>query len=172
MGERETGKRVRLMWERNISWLPPVYALTGDWTWNLGMYPAQESNLQPFGYGMMLQPTEQPSQGKAFLNWVDHMAWLYHFAVFLISFDTCPRVIILSPFVVMPLGVNSNSLYSEMYCTTLQKNCINILVNKERITEWNSWTCSQALPWKKKSPQSVMFLFTKPHRIGRVSQDK
>ena len=38
-------------------------ALIGDWTWNLGMFPDQESNPQPFGYGMMLQPTEPPGQG-------------------------------------------------------------------------------------------------------------
>ena len=42
--ERET-----LMWERNIDQLPPMRALTGDQTCNLGMCPDWELNLQPFG---------------------------------------------------------------------------------------------------------------------------
>ena len=37
------------MWETNIDWLPPVYALTGDWTYNLDMCPDWYSNLQHFG---------------------------------------------------------------------------------------------------------------------------
>ena len=37
------------MWERNIDWLLPTHATTGDWTHNLGMCPDQESNPQHFG---------------------------------------------------------------------------------------------------------------------------
>ena len=43
--ERETS-----VWERNINQLPPIWALTRDWTHNLGMYPDQGSNLQTFWY--------------------------------------------------------------------------------------------------------------------------
>ena len=42
---RESGRER----ERNIDWLPPVHALTRDWTQNLGMCPDWELNLQPFG---------------------------------------------------------------------------------------------------------------------------
>ena len=42
--ERETS-----LWERNIDWLPPVPALIGDWTHNLGTCPDWESSPQPFG---------------------------------------------------------------------------------------------------------------------------
>ena len=45
-GERE---REPSMWERNIDRPPPIHAPTRDQTHNLGMYPDQESNLQPFG---------------------------------------------------------------------------------------------------------------------------
>ena len=46
---REDGReREILMWERNINWLPPIHALTGDRTHILGMCPDRESNLQPF----------------------------------------------------------------------------------------------------------------------------
>ena len=40
---RERGRK------RNINWLPPVNALTGNQTLNLGMCPDLGSNLQPFG---------------------------------------------------------------------------------------------------------------------------
>ena len=48
--ERERNKHQ--MWERNIDRFPPIYALTRDWTLNLLVY------------GMMLQPTEPPSQSS------------------------------------------------------------------------------------------------------------
>ena len=51
--ERETSMR-----ERSIDLLSSVYAWTKDQTCNIGICPDRESNLQPFGYGMMLQPTE------------------------------------------------------------------------------------------------------------------
>ena len=35
--------------ERNIDRLPPIHVPIGDQTWNLGMCPDQELNLQPFG---------------------------------------------------------------------------------------------------------------------------
>ena len=55
--EREREKETS-MWKRNINRLPPVWAPTGDWTWNPGMCPDQESNLWPFG-----------SWGNAPSNW-------------------------------------------------------------------------------------------------------
>ena len=54
----ERGERKR---ERNINWLPPIYALTGDGTHNLAMFPDQESNPQPFGVWDDA-PTESPAQ--------------------------------------------------------------------------------------------------------------
>ena len=57
------------MWERNINQLPPVCAPTGDWTYNLGMCPDWESNLQILVYGMMLQPAEPPGQGHKVTTW-------------------------------------------------------------------------------------------------------
>ena len=36
------------MWERNIDWLPVACALAGDQTYNPGMCPDQELNLQSF----------------------------------------------------------------------------------------------------------------------------
>ena len=66
-GKRK-GKRETSMRERSIDRLPPICSPTGctawpksgigDQTHNLGMCPDWESNLQPFGYGKMLQPTE------------------------------------------------------------------------------------------------------------------
>ena len=55
--------------ERSISWLPPICAQT-EGTHNPGVYPDWESNLQPFGYGMTLQPTEphQPGPIDCFSN--------------------------------------------------------------------------------------------------------
>ena len=44
----ETG-RERERKRKNISWLPPIYALMGDRTCNPGMCPDQELNTQPFG---------------------------------------------------------------------------------------------------------------------------
>ena len=45
MEERERGR------ERNIDWLPPINALTGDRNFNLGLCPDREPNPQPFGVG-------------------------------------------------------------------------------------------------------------------------
>lgn len=42
--EKET-----LMWVKNIDQLPLVHSLTKDWTWNLGVCPDGNLNLQPFG---------------------------------------------------------------------------------------------------------------------------
>ena len=49
MGTERERERETSMWERNIYWLLPIYALTGDRTWNLGMCPNQGSNPQHFG---------------------------------------------------------------------------------------------------------------------------
>ena len=40
--ERERGR------QRNIDWLPPVHALTGDQTCNLGLCADRKLNPQPF----------------------------------------------------------------------------------------------------------------------------
>ena len=68
--EKHRCKREALMWVRNIDWLLPICTCTGDHTcsyWdgtcNLGMCPELESNPQPFGYGMVLQPTESRQPG-------------------------------------------------------------------------------------------------------------
>ena len=42
--ERKRGERGTWMWERNIDCIPPICIPTGDWTYNLGMSPDQESN--------------------------------------------------------------------------------------------------------------------------------
>ena len=47
VGGREREKKHRC--ERTINQLPPKWAVTGDWTCNLGMCPNQESNPWPFG---------------------------------------------------------------------------------------------------------------------------
>ena len=47
--EREEEKAIEKESERNINLLPPVCALTGDKTCNLGVCPQWESNPQPFG---------------------------------------------------------------------------------------------------------------------------
>ena len=49
-GERERvgGEREKHQCERNIDWLPPICAPTGDWTCNWGMSPDQELDQQPF----------------------------------------------------------------------------------------------------------------------------
>ena len=59
-GEKKGDKKE----EGSIDWLRPVYAKTRDQTCNLGMCSDQELNLQPFGYGMMLQPTEPHRPGQ------------------------------------------------------------------------------------------------------------
>ena len=50
------------MWERNFDQLSPVYTPTKDQTYNLGLCPGLESNLQPFSEGDNT-PTEPPGQG-------------------------------------------------------------------------------------------------------------
>ena len=40
-----------------------------DWSCTLGIYPDQELNLQYFGYGMMLQPTERHRPGLCLIFW-------------------------------------------------------------------------------------------------------
>ena len=55
--ERQEGR------ERNIDWPPPAHTQTRDQTCNLGMCPDWELNLQPFSYGMMLQPNEPHGHG-------------------------------------------------------------------------------------------------------------
>ena len=64
--ERE---RKSLMWERNIHWLLPKCALTGDRTWNWCMYPDQDQTHNFLVYWTMLQSTEPPGKccGEAFL---------------------------------------------------------------------------------------------------------
>ena len=59
-------KRETSTWERNINWLPPVRNLTRDWTFNLGMCPGWESNLQPFSVENDAL-TEPPGQGFFFI---------------------------------------------------------------------------------------------------------
>ena len=44
INEREKRER-----ERNINWLPPVWALIGVQTHNLGVCSDEELNLQPIG---------------------------------------------------------------------------------------------------------------------------
>ena len=48
--EKEGRENETSVWERNIDWLPPVHASTGDWTHNLLVYQ------------MTFQPTDPPSQ--------------------------------------------------------------------------------------------------------------
>ena len=49
---------------RNIDWsLPPVHALTGEQTCNLGMCPDRESDLQPVSVWDDSQSMEPPGQG-------------------------------------------------------------------------------------------------------------
>ena len=47
--ERGKGERERYINVRNIDWLPPIHAPTGDQTHNLDMYTDQELNLHTFG---------------------------------------------------------------------------------------------------------------------------
>ena len=62
--EREEWKeREKNQCERNIDWLPPTHAPSGDWTCNPRMCPDQKLNSQPYGARMMLQPAEPPGQG-------------------------------------------------------------------------------------------------------------
>ena len=61
----EGGERGMSVWERNIDQLLPVHTLTGDQTHNnpeCALPTNQTHNL--LVYGMMLQPTEPPSQGS------------------------------------------------------------------------------------------------------------
>ena len=58
---RERGRkrgREALMWERAIDQLPLIHAPTGDQTHNLGMWPDQESNWQPFASQHDAKPNE------------------------------------------------------------------------------------------------------------------
>ena len=43
-GGKERGRNISV---RNIKWLPPICALTCDWTWNPGMRPDWGSHPQP-----------------------------------------------------------------------------------------------------------------------------
>ena len=58
---RETSVR-----ERVISWLPVAPTPTEDQTRNSGVFPSQESNLQPFALWDDTQLTEHTSQGFSF----------------------------------------------------------------------------------------------------------
>ena len=53
MLERERGRET-LMWERNIDWLPSIYALTGN----------QTCNLLVCAHRMMLPPAEPPGENS------------------------------------------------------------------------------------------------------------
>ena len=46
---KERGRGTERETERNIEWLPPIPALTGDQTQNLCMCPGWGLNLQLFG---------------------------------------------------------------------------------------------------------------------------
>ena len=48
---------------------------TREGTCNLDMCPNQESNLQPFGYGMMFQPTEPQRPGLELLWVFSGISW-------------------------------------------------------------------------------------------------
>ena len=48
-GKARERERERHIHVRNIDRLPPVHAPNGDGTCNLGMYPDQGLNPQPFG---------------------------------------------------------------------------------------------------------------------------
>ena len=63
--ERKEGRET-LMQERSIYWWFPIRTWTRGWTHNPGVYPDQELNSQPFGYGTTLQPTE-PNQPGSFI---------------------------------------------------------------------------------------------------------
>lgn len=54
-GERKRTINVR---QRNMDWLPTVYAHTGDRSCNLCMCPEWASNPRPFDVQMRLQPAE------------------------------------------------------------------------------------------------------------------
>ena len=57
---------------RSIDWLLPRCAWTGDWVHMLGRCPDEELKSWPFGYGMMLQPTEPhwPGHHSVFIEWI------------------------------------------------------------------------------------------------------
>ena len=99
--EREKHQRER---ETSIGCFPHMLGLgiirawARDRTCNLGMCPYWESNLHPFGYGMILQPTESHHPGpnlyflipSPFLPTlsVPHL-WQYLFSVSLSLFQLC-----------------------------------------------------------------------------------
>ena len=70
IGGRERGRKT-LIKEGNIDWLPLAYALTGDRTHTLGMWPDRESNLQPFSLWAHA-PTESHRPG------LDSLLYLLH----------------------------------------------------------------------------------------------
>ena len=68
-GEGRKRGRETLMWERNISWLSIVHALTGSQSHNLDMCSDLESNLQPFTLQTNALSTEpQPSEQKGIIS--------------------------------------------------------------------------------------------------------
>ena len=65
--EREEGGERNIdVKEKHQFFLPPIHAQTRDRTCYLGMCLHWESNPQPFGYGMMIQPTEPHRPGPRF----------------------------------------------------------------------------------------------------------
>ena len=79
---RERGReRETLMWERNISQLPPIHTPTRNGTRNLGMCPDQEWNPQPFGIWDNAQTSWATQPGLNFEFYInDLFAFLHNFA--------------------------------------------------------------------------------------------
>ena len=61
-GWRKRGREIST-WERNIDWLPSIWAPTEDRTCNWGMCPDQELNQQPFNLWNDTQATEPHQPG-------------------------------------------------------------------------------------------------------------
>ena len=87
---RETGKeREKHQHEReNLNWLLPICAQTRD-----PLCPDRESNQQPFGWGMMLQPTE-PHQPGTLLVWTSLFILHSYRSIFLKNHH--PRICLLT----------------------------------------------------------------------------
>ena len=83
---------------RNINQLPPLRAQTEDQTCNPGMCPDWKSNLQLFGYTMILQPTEPHRPGSYLLFFFFFLCFLNFFNVyfFIVYVVTAPNFFSLS----------------------------------------------------------------------------
>ena len=126
--------------EKDIGWLPPIWALAGDWTCNPGLWHNQKSNPQPFGV-QDAAPTEPPGQGQKLLTrtsrYITRVQHLWHRGVvssspYLLNHASFWNVLCAPTTAQVPADVCKDSDYTCLSGSVTTPKALNTLTYKSK----------------------------------------